>query len=162
MSARVRARSQLDFGQKFPALNLVAECAASFAGEASERMIKFTRLCAPFSWPGAWQTCSRGDPDFGPSESFRKNKRKKGLHRECRFPEVSRKKQGKKVMGKVIFREKETKRVDLHIHTTIYGGWRRTGDLPTLPVSEGGTVYTIRQDELHHTKNPCVERCQIV
>ena len=32
--------------------------------EASERMIKFTRLCAPFSWPGAWQTCSRGDPDL--------------------------------------------------------------------------------------------------
>ena len=57
---------------------------------------------------------------LGPSESFRKNKRKKGLHRECRFPEISRKKQGKKVMGKVIFRVKETKRVDLHIHTTIY------------------------------------------
>ena len=64
MSARGRTHRRSGFGWKFRALNPVVECAASFAGEASERMIKFTRLCAPFSWPGAWQTCSRGDPDL--------------------------------------------------------------------------------------------------
>ena len=56
--------ARLAFGNAIEFLHPVVECAASFASEASERMIKFTRLCAPFSWPGAWQTCSRGDPDL--------------------------------------------------------------------------------------------------
>ena len=38
----------------------------------------------------------------------------------------------------------------------------RSPDPASDAVSEGGMVYTIRQDELHHTRNPYVERCQIV
>ena len=53
---------------------------------------------------------------FGSSVFFRKKIREKGLHRQCRFPEISRKKQGEKVMGNVIFREKKVKRVGVDLH----------------------------------------------
>ena len=84
-------------------------------------VVKVAAARRRWRWMGRWWRRRRA-VGVGPSESFRKNKRKKGLHPECRFPDFFRKKQGKKVMGKVIFSEKKAKRVDLQFRGVAANG----------------------------------------